>query len=184
MLLNAGGNGKDVRVKNYVFGREMHLLSEQLVCPFTNLYPTLVTVGLALLVKCHDHNSSAVSFNFFSPFDELFFTLFQTDGVHNGLPLHTLKPCLDNFPLRTVDHDRQPGDIRLRGHQVQKGYHLLFCIQHGIVHVHIDNLCPAFYLASCHVEGLLVFLLAYEPCKLTRPCHIGSLTHIYEVCLF
>ncbi|KAG1077915.1 hypothetical protein G6F40_016924 [Rhizopus arrhizus] len=62
------------------------------------------------------------------------------NGVHHRLALHALQAGLDDLPLRTVDHDRHAGDVGLGGDQVQEAVHAGHRIQHGLVHVDVDDL--------------------------------------------
>ena len=78
--------------------------------------------------------------------NKFFFPLFQRNRIHNTFSLYTLNSCLNNFKLRAVYHDGDAGDIRLTLQEVDKIRHGGYTIQHCIIHIHIQHLCPTFYL--------------------------------------
>ena len=61
VLFNAGGNGKNIGVKNDVFRREAHFIHQDAVSALTDFNFALKGVGLALLVKGHDHCGGAIA---------------------------------------------------------------------------------------------------------------------------
>ncbi len=61
VLLDAGGNGEDIGVEDDVFRREPHLIDQDAVGPLADLDLALVGVGLALLVKGHDHGGGTIA---------------------------------------------------------------------------------------------------------------------------
>ena len=61
VLLDAGGDGEDVRVEDDVFGREADLLGQELVGARADLDLARAGVGLAVLVERHHHRGGAVA---------------------------------------------------------------------------------------------------------------------------
>src|SRR5690606_22121353 len=61
MLLDAGGDGEDVGVKDDVLGRETDLLGEELVGAGADADLFVARGGLALFVEGHDHGGGAVA---------------------------------------------------------------------------------------------------------------------------
>jgi hypothetical protein len=61
VLFNAGGNGKNIRIKNNVFGREVHLVHQHAIGAFANFNFALVGVSLAFFVKRHHHRCSTIA---------------------------------------------------------------------------------------------------------------------------
>ena len=78
--------------------------------------------------------------------NKFFFPFFQRNRIHDTLSLHTLNACLNNFKLRAVYHEGDAGDIGLTLQEVDKIRHGSYAIQHRIIHIHIQHLCPTFYL--------------------------------------
>ena len=58
---NAGGNGKDIRVKNNVFWRKTDLLSKDFISSLANFDLARFGIGLALLIKSHYHHCSTIA---------------------------------------------------------------------------------------------------------------------------
>ncbi|OIQ65159.1 hypothetical protein GALL_532860 [mine drainage metagenome] len=99
VLLNAGGNGKDVGVKNDVFGRKTDLIDQDAVSPLANLDLALVGVGLALLVKRHHHSGSTIAAQQFGVVLEGIDTFLHADRVDHGFALHAAQAGLDDAPF-------------------------------------------------------------------------------------
>ena len=60
VLLDARGDGEDVRVEDDVLGRKADVLREDVVGAPADLLPALEVVGLAVLVEGHDDDGGAV----------------------------------------------------------------------------------------------------------------------------
>ena len=119
----------------------------------------LVGRGLALLVEGHDHGGRAIlqhrgafSRNFSSPsFSEIEFTM--------PLPLKALQPGLDDLPLRGVDHERNLGDFRLAGQQLQEARHRRDAVDHAFVHADVEDVGAILDLLPGDADRLFVFAL-------------------------
>ena len=61
VLLDAGGDGEDVRIEDDVLGREADLFGQNVVGALADLGLALERVGLALLVEGHDDDRGAVA---------------------------------------------------------------------------------------------------------------------------
>ena len=79
--------------------------------------------------------------------------LLETDRVHDPLALDAFQAGFDNRPLRRVDHDRDAGDVGLRGNQAEKGGHRVFGIEHRVVHVDVDHLRAVRHLLLGDLES-------------------------------
>ncbi len=99
MLLDAGGDGEYVGVKDYVLGRKLCLLREQTVGPATHLDFSFIRVGLTLLVKCHDHHGRPETAYAARTLHKCLFALFERYGVDYTLALHTFEAALYHFPF-------------------------------------------------------------------------------------
>ncbi len=78
VLLDPGGDGKNVGIENDVFGRKADP-GEQLVGPLADFDLALLGVGLALLVEGHDHHRRAVIHAFAGVDEESLLALLHRD---------------------------------------------------------------------------------------------------------
>ena len=115
VLFNAGGNGKDVGVKNDVFGCKADLVNQDAVGARANFSLAGIGVGLALFVKGHHHRGGTVALDELGLALELFYPLFHADGVHNALALNAAQTRFNDAPLGAVDHDGHAGNVGLGG---------------------------------------------------------------------
>ena len=177
MFLNAGGNGKDVRVENDVARVEADA-DQNLVGAFADFGLALVGIGLALFIEGHDHNSGAIAHAVPGALDKFFFALLEADGIHHGLALDAAQTRLDDVPLGGIDHDGHAGDVRLGRHQVQEGDHHLLRLQHALIHIDIDNLGAVLNLVPGNAQGFLVLLFLDQPEETLGTGHVGALTYV------
>src|SRR5206468_4499411 len=74
-------------------------------------------------------------------------------------PRSTLFPYTTLFrshlPFGAVDHDRHARDVRLAGDQVQETHHGCLAVEHGLIHVDVDDLSAVLHLLAGDGEGLL-----------------------------
>jgi hypothetical protein len=180
VLLNAGGNGKDVGVKNDVFRRKTHLVDQDAVGTLANLDLARIRVGLAFFVKRHDHRSGTVAAHQCGLALELFHALFHADGVDNALALHAAQTGLDDAPFGAVNHHRHAGNVGLAGNQVQKTHHGGLAVEHGLVHVDVNHLGAVFHLLARHGQGLVKLAIQNHAGKGFGAGDVGALTHVHK----
>ncbi len=180
VCLDAGRHREDVRVEDDVFGREPGLPGQDLVGTPADRYLALDRVGLALLVKRHDHDRSAVRTHAFRLLEERPLALLQADGVDDALALQALEPRLDHRPLRGIDHHRHARDVRLGGEQVQEAHHRAFRVEHALVHVDVDHLRAARDLLAGDVERARIVVGLDQAAELRRARHVGALADVHE----
>lgn len=70
-----------------------------------------------------------------------------------------------------------------RRNEIQEGYHLALGVEHGIVHVDVDDLGTVFDLFTGYVQGFFVILFRDETQELARPGHVATFAYIDEVVL-
>ena len=70
---------------------------------------------------------------------------------------------------------------RVVGNKAGEDLHLLLTVEHGVVHVDIDDGSTAFNLLAGNGQRLVVFLFGNESGKLPRTSHIGTLADVDEV---
>src|SRR2546422_11029046 len=117
VLLDAGCDREDVRVKDDVLRREGDLFGQDAIRTRADLDLAFHRVGLPHFIEGHDHDRRAVPFDQPRVRPERLLAFLQTHRVDNPLALHALEPGLDHFPLRAVDHDGHTGDVGLGGDQ-------------------------------------------------------------------
>jgi hypothetical protein len=83
------------------------------------------------------------------------------------LPWMHLRPGLDHLPLRAVDHDRHARDLGLGRDEVQEAHHRGLAVEHGLVHVDVDDLRAVLDLLARDRQRLLE--LAVEDRGARRP---------------
>ncbi len=180
VLLDAGGDGENVGIENDVFRRKPHLIDQQAIGALADLRLALESVGLPLLIERHDHGGRAIAAQQPRLADELDLSLFHGDGVHHRLALHAAQPRLDHAPLGTVDHHRHTGDVGLGGHEVEKAHHRRLAVEHGFVHIDIDDLRAVFHLLPCHGQRLVVLPGEDHAGEGFGTRHIGALADVDE----
>jgi hypothetical protein len=159
VLFDAGGDGEDVGVEDDVLGRETHLIDQDAPGAFADLDLARIGVGLTLLVKGHHHGRGAIAFDQPRLALELRHPLLHGDRVDDALALDALQAGFDHAPLGRIDHDRHARDVGLTGDQVQEPHHRGLAVEHGLVHVDVDDLRPVFHLLAGHGQRVLVATL-------------------------
>jgi hypothetical protein len=181
VLLDARGDGQDVRVEDDVVGREVELLAQQLVGALADLDLALLAVGLAGLVEGHDHHAGAEALDRAGLLQEVLGAFLEGDRVHDPLALDALEPGLDDRPLRRVDHDRNARDLGLGGDQVEEARHARLRVQQALVHVDVEDVGAAADLIEGHVQGLVELVLLDQAGELLGAGDVGALTDHLEV---
>ena len=152
VLGKAGGDGEDIRVKDYILRREVDT-HQQLVRPLAYRHFILQGGGLTLLVKRHHDHSGSVLQDLSTFRQEIFFTFLKRDAVDDGLTLRILQPSFDNLPLRRVDHERDGGDFGVaKGHAYELG-HSLLAVDEAVVQVEVQDLGTVLHLLFGHADG-------------------------------
>ena len=180
VLLNAGGNRKNIGVEDDVFGRKPHLVHQHAVGAFANGDLACIGIGLALLIKRHHHGGRAVAFAKRGLALELGRALFQADRIHNTLALQAAQSGLNHAPFGTVDHHRHARNVGLAGHQVEKLHHRRLAVEHGLVHVHVHHLRAVFHLLARHGQRLFVLAVQNHARKRLGAGDVGALANIDE----
>ena len=180
VLFNAGGNGKNVRVKNDVFGRKVELIDQHAVGAFANFNLALISVGLTFFVKRHHHRSSTIALEQFGLVHERHQPFLHRYRIDNALALNAAQASLDHAPLGAVDHDGHARNIGLAGDQVQKPDHRCLAVQHGLVHVDVDDLRAVFNLLAGHGQRRIELAIQNHARKGLGARDVGALTDIDE----
>ena len=178
VLFNARGNGKDVGVKDDVFRRKAHFIDKNAVSAFANLDFALVGVGLAFFVKSHDHGRRAIALEQLGLLLESIDPFFHGDRVNDALALDAAQARFNDAPLGAVDHDGHARNVGLTGNQVQKPDHGGLAVEHGLVHVDVDDLRTVFHLLPGHCQRLLVVAIQDHAGKGFGACDIGALADV------
>ena len=160
VFLNAGRHGQNIRIKYNFFRSDAGLLGKDPVRSPADLQLSRERIRLAFFIKRHHHHGRAVPPDQTRTLPESFFTLFQANRIDDAPALNALQAGFNHFPIRAVDHDRHARDVGLRGDVVQKSRHGLLGIEHGLVHVDVDDLRAVFDLLASHRQR--GFVLAAE----------------------
>ena len=124
VLLDAGADGEDVGVEDDVLGREAGLDGQQADGHAGRCASFRSTdLGLPCLVEGHDHHGRAVATGQAGLAQELLLALLEGDRVDDGPALGRAEAGLDDRPLRGIDHDGHPADVRLGGEESHETGH-------------------------------------------------------------
>ena len=180
VLLDAGRHREDVGVDDDVFGRVADLVDKDPVCRGADLASARQVVGLALLVEGHDDDGGAVFAAEPGVLDERLDAFLHGDRVDDRLALDGLEAGLDDLPLGRVDHDRDPADVRLAGHQLEEAVHGRDPVDHSFVHVDVDDLSAGLDLLPGDGEGGAVVAGLDEFAEARRAGDVGPLADVDE----
>ena len=181
VLLDAGADGEDAGVEDDVGGIEADLLRQDPVGPGEDLHLAPGGDRLSLLVEGHDHHRGAVAADEARLAPELLLPLLEADGVHDPLSLQALEPRLQHGEPRAVQHDGEPGDLRLRGDEVQEGGHRLLGVEEPLVHVHVQNVRASLHLLPRHRQRLLHPVVPDEAREAAGSGDVGPLADQDEI---
>ena len=181
MFLYTGGYRENIGIENDVGGRKANLFGENGIGPLTNGNAALVAIGLTHFVEGHHHHCSSITLNQPGLLNKLLLAFLERNRVYDRFPLHTLQTGFNHRPFRRVDHHRKTGNIGLRSHQVEKLNHGRLRVEHAFVHVHIQNLRPAFYLIAGHAECFVVVARNNQAGELLTTGYIGTFADVYKI---
>ena len=167
VLLHTGSDCQDIGIENNILRVEAHPLRQQVIGSFTDRDLPLKGICLPLLIKSHNDCSSTQLLDTCRMAQKQLLSLFQRDRIDNALALYAHQSLLDHLPLGRVDHDRYTSNIWLRRDQIQEMSHLLHRIQHAIVHIDIEHLCPIFHLLASNGQRLLIVSFFNQTQELT-----------------
>ena len=122
MFFHAGSDREDIGIEDDVFCRKS-IGDHQLVGAFTDIDLALRRICLAGFVKGHDHSGSTVIAAFADRLKEWFLPFLQADRIDDRLARNAFEPRFDHFPLGTVDHYRNAGNIGFGCDQLEKSGH-------------------------------------------------------------
>src|SRR4029077_12657125 len=89
--------------------------------------------------------------------------------------LQAFEPCLDDTPLRAVDHNWNPRDLRFTADQIQEADHGRLRVDHPFVHVHVEEIRAALHLLTRYSQSAVEIARENQLRKLRRSRNIGAL---------
>ena len=180
VLLDAGRDGKNVRIEDDVLGRKTDLFGEDAVGARADRDLAGFRIGLALLVEGHHHHGGTVAAHHIGVMDELRLALLERDGIHHCLALDALQAGFDDAELRGIDHHGHAGDVGLGRHEVEELDHGGFGIEQSLVHVDVDDLGAVQHLVTRHVERRREIAVLDQLAEFGRARDVGALAHVDE----
>ena len=180
VLFQSCSHRQDIHVEDDVLWRESDV-GQQPVGTLGNGRLALIGGSLSFFVEGHHHHGCSQSSQFACFLNEGLFAVLQADGVDDTLALCVLQTRQDGVPIRRVNHQHCTADGRVVGNIAGEGLHLLTTVQHGVVHIDVDDRCATFYLLAGHGHGFFIFLFGYQTGKLARAGYIGALADIDKV---
>ena len=143
VLLDAGGDGEDVRVENDVLGREAEGVHEEAIRAGADADLFVAGGGLALLVEGHDDGGGAVAQDEFRAAEKFGLAVLEGDGVDDAFALEALEAGLEDGPFGGVDHHGHAADVGFGGDEVEELHHRGLALDEGLVDIDVDNVGAA-----------------------------------------
>ena len=171
-------DGEDVGVENDVLSGETEFFRKERVRPAADFHPPGDRIRLSLFVAGQHQKRRAVRADKGSLLQKGLLPLLQGKGVDHALPLHAFEARFDDLPAGGVDHEGDFGYIRFGNGETEKVRHLLFRIQKGVVHIHVDDLRPFGDLGPDDLERFVVLFLPDEVEELFASRHVGPLPDV------
>ena len=181
MFLESCGNGEDVRIEDDVGRIEIRLLDQQAVGTLADLDLARDGVRLTGLVERHHDHARTIAVDGPRLLQKVLFALLQADRVDDALALQTLQAGFEDRPLRAVDDDRDPGDLRLGRDVIEEGRHRLLGIEHAFVHVDVDQVRAAAHLIRRDANRVGILLGLDQPSKARRAGDVRPLANHLKV---
>ena len=164
MLFNARSDRKNIDVEDDVLWRETDG-SQEVVGTTSNGNLAFVCRGLSFFVESHHDNCGTQASQFKGFTKEILLSGLETYGVDDAFALRVLQSGQNCLPVAAVDHQDGLAHGRFSADVPAESLHFELAVEHGIVHVDIDDRCPALYLVSCHGECFAVLLFSDETCE-------------------
>ena len=180
VLLDARGNGQDVRVEDDVLGREADLADEQVVGTAADLDLALGGVGLPQLVEGHHDDACTEAAHLARLGQEVGLALLEGDRVDDTLALDAAQAGLDHRPAGAVDHHRDARDLGLGRHEVEEARHRVLGVEQVGVHVDVEQVGATAHLLDRHLERGDVVVGLDQPAELGRAGDVGALANHHE----
>ena len=155
VFLDPGSNGEDIGIENDILRGKADFPGQYPVGAGADVDFTFDGIRLPLLVERHDDDGGTIAKHFSGLLAEGLFAFFKADRVYDGFALYASEAGLDHGPFRGIDHDRHAADVRLRCDKLEELRHRGFGIEHGFVHVDVDDLCAILDLLAGDFERRL-----------------------------
>ena len=164
-----------------MMGVEAGAFGQQRVRALTDRHFSFDRIGLPLLVERHHDHAGAEALDDGGLGEEVGLAFLQADRVDDGLALDALEAREDHRPLRAVDHERHPRDVRLGPDVVQEPGHHLLGVEHALVHVDVDEIRTAAHLLERDLRRRRVVARLDQARELQRAGDVGSFADHLEV---
>ena len=184
MLLDSCADGEDIHVENNVFRRNAGFGSQDSVGSAADFGLSGESRCLSLLVEGHHHHRRAQSVYFPRLSDELFLSLFEAYGVDYRLALCVLQPGEDRLPMRGVNHHGCLCHSRVVRQASDEARHLGRAVEHGVVHVYVDDRGPVLNLFRRDLQGLASLSCSDQPGEFPGAGDIRPFPYIGEIVVF
>src|SRR5213082_381473 len=107
----------------------------------------------------------------------------SSDVCSSDLALEAFQAGLEHRPLRRVDHDRDPGDLRLGRDEVEEPDHRRLRIEQVRVHVHVEQVGAAANLVEGHCHRPREITRLDEAAEARGTRDVGALADGHEAAL-
>ena len=180
VFLDPRRHGEDIGVEDDVLGREADLVHQDAIGAGADLDLSRGRIGLAHLVKGHDHDGRAVAQAFDRLFAELGLAGLHRDRIDDRLALDAFQARLDHLPFGAVDHQRHPGDVGLGRDQVEEGDHGLLRVEQALVHIDVDDGRAGLDLLPGDGQGGGIVAVDHQLLESGRAGDVGAFTDVDE----
>ncbi len=180
VLFDAGGDRKDVRIEDDVFGGKTDLLYEDVVRALADVDLARERVGLAVFVESHHDDGRTVQPAAPRFLDELRFAFFQADRVDDRLALNAAQTGFDDVPLARIDHHRHARDVGFCRDEIEKARHQRSAVEHAFVHVDVDDLRAVVDLIARDVERRFERAFANQFLEPRGAGDVGAFPDVHE----
>ena len=181
MFIDTCTDREDVDIEDYVFRIYSCFFSKQSVRSFAYFYLPVICSRLSVLVKGHNDHCCTQTPDRPCLFNESLGAFLKADGIHDTFALGVLQTGQNSIPMRRVYHQRRLRYCRVIRYIADETLHFLRAVQHGVVHVYVNDRSSVLYLSGCYLQRLVIFSLGDQACELTGARYIGPFSDICEV---
>ena len=157
VLLDAGGDGEDVRIEDDVFRRKADLLGQELVGALADLEFALRRLGLARLVEGHHDDGGAIAPDLLGVLEKGSSPSFRLMELTIALPCTHFSPAsiTGHFDESIMIGTREmSGSAAIRLRKVTMA---AFAIEHALVHVDVEDVGAVLDLLARHFQrGIII----------------------------
>src|SRR5246127_365296 len=171
----ARGARKNERIENYIFWADAVLSGEQPVGALSDFEFSLAGKRLRLIrifVDAPDDDRGAVGAHERADAFELFFAVFEIDGIDDALALAIREREFDRGRVRGIDHERS---LDFADELIVERRNVLHLVAIGALQADVNHVGATFYLTASDFCGFLPLFGGDQILERARADHVGAL---------